>query len=270
MQQCIICTAYPPFLFWDNLSWTPVFGTPAPVQPINLLIRWPYVGQVLLFLACYATYRSVGNKPHFIMRQLLLGQMTSDQIRTPLSFPVVDQTWHSEAPRMPVISTNPKTVHSTSVSAPINWATLIHHLIWKFARFSIKLVFEVNDRKQGVCGIGESGLEWFIHLATNQLLPIMFQLTDAFRGFTQLFNNLYGNEDDVGDHWILWVVDLNVENLKLELWAGLKSNCPGQKRYLWPFSPQKSQLPSNDMGWQFIFDRGEGGVYPWKFSSNIF
>ena len=88
----------------------------------------------------------------------------------------------------------------------------------------------------------------------------MFQLTYAFYGIRKLFNNLYGNEDDIEDHQNLWVAELNVENLKLEIWAGMKSNRPGQKRYLWPFSPQKSQLPSNDMGRQFIFDRGEGGI----------
>ena len=125
--------------------------------------------------------------------------MTSDQIKPSLSLflHLSIKRWHEQAPCMLVISTNPKTVRSTSVSAPLNWAALIHHLIWKFARFSIKLVFKINDRKQGVCGIGESGLEWFIHLATNQLLQLMFLLADAFRGFTQLFNNFYGNEDDI-------------------------------------------------------------------------
>ena len=160
--------------FWDTNTST-LYNPATYLSGGHMLVR-----RYSSWHATYLQHRSVGNKPHFIMRQLLLGQMTSDQIRTPLSFPVVDQTWHSEAPRMPVISTNPKTVHSTSVSAPINWATPIHHLIWKFARFSIKLVFKVNDRKQGVCEIGESLLPRFIHLGTNQLFPVMFQLSDAF------------------------------------------------------------------------------------------
>ena len=41
-------------------------------------------------------------------------------------------------------------------------------------------MFKVNDRKQGVCEIGESLLPRFIHLGTNQLFPVMFQLFDDF------------------------------------------------------------------------------------------
>ena len=186
MQKCIA-----PISVWGQPLLNTNFGTPTPVhcttqQPTyQVAICWS--GVTLPGMRPTYSTGVWGTNHISSWDSCCWGRWLLTKLEHSLSFPVVDQTWHSEAPCMPVISTNLETVCSTSVSAPLKSAALIHHLIWKFARFSIKLVFEVNDRKQGVCGIGESGLEWFIHLATNQLLPIMFQLADAFQAFLIIF-----------------------------------------------------------------------------------
>ena len=67
-----------------------------------------------------------------------------------------------------VTATNYETL-ALHLFPPNSIKSLIHHSIWKFAGFSIKLVFKVNDRKQAVCAIGESGTQqWFINLGTNK------------------------------------------------------------------------------------------------------
>ena len=57
-----------------------------------------------------------------------------------------------------VTATNYETL-ALHLFPPNSIKSLIHHSIWKFAGFSIKLVFKVNDRKQAVCAIGESGTQ---------------------------------------------------------------------------------------------------------------
>ena len=91
-----------------------------------------------------------------------------------------------------VTATNNETL-ALHLFPPTSIKSLIHHSIWKFAGFSIKLVFKVNDRKQAVCAIGKSGTQqWFIHLGTNKWF---FNWLTAFIVFKHVwqFSCLYWN-----------------------------------------------------------------------------
>ena len=112
---------------------------------------------------------------------------------------------------------------------PPSIKSLIHHSIWKFAGFSIKLVFKVNDRKQAVCAIGKSGTQqWFIHLGTNKWC---FNWLTAFIVFKHVwqFSWIY---IEILEGRLRWTKNPNQDKFKSATYSY--------------HSAQKSQLSPND------------------------